>query len=328
MHLFSEGAPCDAEIAGATRKEGGRVSKVCRSATLARLFSSFSSDRLTDEPRPFSDARATEIVADTANHVSYTPLQSGLHTAYLLLLQIAGIGRVAHAGHETASEPGDLALLDTARPFDLTFPGYHHILVWELPRETLAPLLASPEEAAAARVSGRHGVGAVLADHARVLADRAEQLDARTWRSLWLHLCNLVALALRGALRRRPSPPRSTYRAARRQQILAYVEAHLCEESLSAKQAARDLGMSRRWLHALFDEAGMSFGAWVAQRRIEECRRLLEDPRHDDLPISQIAFQCGFNELSTFNRRFRAHFGTSPRVARKQAQSRRASMPA
>jgi AraC-like DNA-binding protein len=43
----------------------------------------------------------------------------------------------------------------------------------------------------------------------------------------------------------------------------------------------------------------------------------LDDPAHDHLSIAAIAFLSGFNDLSTFNRRFRTHYGMSPRDARR-----------
>jgi AraC family transcriptional regulator len=38
--------------------------------------------------------------------------------------------------------------------------------------------------------------------------------------------------------------------------------------------------------------------------------------RRSDAPISAIAFDAGFNDLSTFNRRFRRVMGTSPSAYR------------
>jgi AraC-like DNA-binding protein len=45
----------------------------------------------------------------------------------------------------------------------------------------------------------------------------------------------------------------------------------------------------------------------------EVCRELIETER----PVSEIAFGSGFNNLSNFNRRFRAQKGLSPRDYRR-----------
>jgi AraC-like DNA-binding protein len=44
--------------------------------------------------------------------------------------------------------------------------------------------------------------------------------------------------------------------------------------------------------------------------------RAAVDLRRSNAPISTVAFDAGFNDLSTFNRRFRRLMGASPRAYR------------
>ena len=39
---------------------------------------------------------------------------------------------------------------------------------------------------------------------------------------------------------------------------------------------------------------------------------MLASPRYDGLKVSDIAYACGFNEVSYFSRCFRHRFGASP----------------
>ena len=60
---------------------------------------------------------------------------------------------------------------------------------------------------------------------------------------------------------------------------------------------------------------GKTFSRFVNELRIgQACRALLETDR----PIAEIAYDCGFNNLSNFNRRFRELRGVSPRQFREQ----------
>ena len=60
---------------------------------------------------------------------------------------------------------------------------------------------------------------------------------------------------------------------------------------------------------------GKTLVEYVNELRIgEACRQLLET----DLPVSEIALECGFNNLSNFNRRFLQLKGVSPREFRRQ----------
>jgi AraC-like DNA-binding protein len=47
---------------------------------------------------------------------------------------------------------------------------------------------------------------------------------------------------------------------------------------------------------------------------------MLADRQHDKRKVSEIAYACGFNEVSYFNRCFRARFGTSPTQLRGRGE--------
>ena len=62
----------------------------------------------------------------------------------------------------------------------------------------------------------------------------------------------------------------------------------------------------------ILTETGMSFAERVLEHHRQKTRAMLADPRHDRLRISELAYACGFNEVSYFNRSFRRRFGASP----------------
>jgi transcriptional regulator GlxA family with amidase domain len=145
----------------------------------------------------------------------------------------------------------------------------------------------------------------------------ADRLTPEMQVQLHDHLCQLVALALG------PSPDarelgREAYRSARLRQALSYIEQHLADGDLSADQVAGHLSMSTRSLQRLFEMTGTSFARWTQQRRVEECRRLLVAPNSEHRSVADIAFACGFNDMSAFYRAFRAHFDLTPQEVRQQ----------
>jgi AraC-like DNA-binding protein len=262
----------------------------------------------------FAGAQITEL-AGTPMRVAGARSPAGNEDTYDLVLQIAGSGPRLIAGREALQETGDLMLVNSGLPFDVTHPAPWRLLFWNLPRDALAPMLAAPDRGVPHRICRGDGLGTVLGTYARALAG-ADRIDVMAQHSLLMYLCGLVGLAVGASPAARESR-RQTYRAVRRQQILTYVETHLHDHRLTAQRVADELQMSPRWLHALCEDGEISFAAWVARRRLEECRKLLDDPAHDHLSIAEIAFQAGFNDLSTFNRRFRARYGISPRDARR-----------
>lgn len=93
-----------------------------------------------------------------------------------------------------------------------------------------------------------------------------------------------------------------------------------CAELTPAVLAERS-GISTRTLHRLFAVSGTTFQDWLRERRLERCWAELNDQTRRNRSIADVAFGCGFNDLSTFNRAFRARFGMTPRATRESPPS-------
>ncbi len=86
-------------------------------------------------------------------------------------------------------------------------------------------------------------------------------------------------------------------------------------ERFFLKDAAARTGLSERHFLSLFKKkTGLSFYAWQLEKRMAYARVLVENGRE---PISRIAFETGFESLSSFNRQFLNHHGCSPSSLRK-----------
>ena len=92
-----------------------------------------------------------------------------------------------------------------------------------------------------------------------------------------------------------------------------------CEENfdkpISVQKLAARAFLSRGHFSALFTrEVGMSPAAYVRLIRLDKARALLRDT---NIPIRQIASQCGYKNSAQFSRAFRSFYKTSPREYRK-----------
>jgi AraC-like DNA-binding protein len=60
----------------------------------------------------------------------------------------------------------------------------------------------------------------------------------------------------------------------------------------------------------------------VLAQRLARAHRTLLDPRRESEKISVVAYDCGFGDVSYFNRAFRRHFGAAPSDICAQARQR------
>lgn len=89
-------------------------------------------------------------------------------------------------------------------------------------------------------------------------------------------------------------------------------------QPVSVPEIARRLGSSEGHLSRTFHRAtGLRLVEYVARFRAEQARARL---RETDQPVTDIAFACGFQSLSQFNRVFRAQFGCRPSDARAEVR--------
>ena len=81
-------------------------------------------------------------------------------------------------------------------------------------------------------------------------------------------------------------------------------------EEQSIDQVCQNLGIPRRTFTKHFQKiTGSTWLNYVHQLAIEHAKQRLA---HSDAPVTSIAFECGFNDLSTFYRQFKRHCNMAP----------------
>jgi AraC-like DNA-binding protein len=97
--------------------------------------------------------------------------------------------------------------------------------------------------------------------------------------------------------------------------VLSYLEEHW-NDTVKLDDVARVAALHPQSLSRFFGQhLGMSFQEYLVQFRISRAARFLIET---DRTVSDIAFSCGFNNLSNFNAQFKRIKGQSPRGFRKQ----------
>ena len=221
--------------------------------------------------------------------------------------------RVMHRGREFVLRPGAMVLLKLDEPFfaadganEKRFTNVH------LPTATLKAMVAGVDD-----LTGRElapgGALSLAMDYSDLLLKHPSAVDEAGF-AIAAHLMDLTALGLgaRGDLA--VTARRGGLRAVRLKAVLMILQRRFAEADFSAQKLATAAGLSERYVNELLYEAGASFTMRLMELRLRQAAELLAHP--SERRISDIAFDCGFNDLSYFNRCFRRRFGLTPSAAR------------
>lgn len=95
--------------------------------------------------------------------------------------------------------------------------------------------------------------------------------------------------------------------------LLRYVATEYASSELSLENTAAILGINRTKINDILkDELGLTFTAYLKKLRLTESARLLSESR--DANISEVAYLVGYNNVSYFNKLFKAEYGCTPKT--------------
>jgi len=248
--------------------------------------------------------------------VERTPhcLKSADDDDVLLCRQVQGGMTVRQDGRDAATAPGDVYLLDPRRPFTLNLRPNGRSLVFKVPRWEVQARLGEVASHTATIIPRGQSVSTIASDFLALVAERADSIDVSVAPKLAQQALDLVALAFEtggGALVQLSSTRTTTLL-----RLKSIIEARLSDPALKPAMVAEAAGISVRYANALLAHEGTSLERFIMLRRLQHCRLALEDPVQLTRTVGDIAYMCGFADLSHFTRRYKAQFGHSPSESR------------
>ncbi|TWI02107.1 AraC-like protein [Bradyrhizobium daqingense] len=266
----------------------------------------------------FGDIAVTQLEANIQTAVrNQRHVQADTRGDYIIGTTFNGVSTlIKQEGREAIRGAGEAMLYTNAAPIASQLDGPIAFRGITVPRALLAERLPNFEDLALTPLAPspalRH-----LERYLAIVIDSDIDADLVLQDNVGTHLIDLVALVLGARGDSADLATRRGLRAARLQDVIANIRARFADASFSPNELARKLGLSPRYVQELLQETGSSFTERVAELRLQKARKMLLDSRYDRSKISDIAYACGFNEVSYFNRCFRRRFGASPRHYRR-----------
>ena len=214
-------------------------------------------------------------------------------------------------GRDVMVDAGEALLLSQARGFVLDQPGPTHGWSLRVPRKAVAGLVPRLGEAPAMRFAAGVPGLSLLRDYLRIAAS-SQASGAVLADVVGRHIQELAALMIGASGDYLESIRADTLAAVRITTMRADIGRHLGDPGLDLAWLARRHDLSPRQVQRLFAAQGTSFSDELRRMRVEQARRLLEDPRQMGRPVLAIALDCGFPEASALNRAFRQAYGMRP----------------
>lgn len=233
---------------------------------------------------------------------------------------------MACAGVDTTIQRRDAYLRSSEFPCTFACNTSAGARVVEIPAQEIFRRLRIKDTAFARPVLGdtpglsllRQYLGAL--DQGDALSDPVEQ------RLFVGHVYDLMALVLGANADALEQARHGGLRAARLKAAKDFTDAHLLDPDLSDRAVAAHLGVSDRYVRMLFAGEGTSCKSYIHARRLAAAYAMLTSPVWVRVKIIDLAYRCGFSDITTFNRQFRARYGMTPSEAREAPSEARPNM--
>jgi AraC-like DNA-binding protein len=257
---------------------------------------------------PIAIYRRTEDIAKDSND------------DYLLATQMEGTVVVKEGDVEFTQHPGSLALMSAGEPYTVIHTQKSHRLILHIPSELYQERILAHQEQREfrPRLMPPGGLATIVHDMLKSLAFEADKLARTEQYTLSESLLELTAAMLRSEVDQEYENQHAKQSALFRR-ILEFMEANYMDCELTPEKIASANGISIRYLHSLFQQAGMTVSKWIWERRLKATREDLLDPNMSHMRVSEIAYRRGFNDPAHFSRAFKTRFEISPSKLRQVA---------
>lgn len=231
--------------------------------------------------------------------------------------QASGKLNVEQYGREAILTPGDLVLLDARIAYSGAFCPGSQLLVLKVPRALLESRAGPARELAGYVLKPLQGEAALVSSYIAQLPLHEGSLSPQAKEIVEQQVLDLLAVAL-AKLTSGEGPRLSSARSLVRTMIGSAIEAHLTDLQLEPETIAAAVGVSVRYANSVLAQENTSIMRLLWFRRLERCRKALEDPSLARRMVSEIAYSCGFSDMTHFGRKFKATYGSSPRDYRRR----------
>ncbi|WP_323877444.1 AraC family transcriptional regulator [Aeromonas caviae] len=241
--------------------------------------------------------------------MEYKETYSGKRTDdYFLCLSLCPQALLTQNGMSSIQLENDIVVYDNNLPFNYLFPDGDNQIVISVPHVVMRQHIPGIKNYLNKTLNGTSPLGKLITTMIQETweLDELEEVYGDRVLSTILTLLNIAFDAAE------PTSIKAVKNYKRDKLALAkeYIQANLGDSTLTVEKISQQLHMSARTLSRLFTRENSSMMRWLWLQRLKACHRaLLFKP---ELPISEIAYEYGFSNLSHFNKLFKETYNMTP----------------
>ena len=230
-------------------------------------------------------------------------------------VQLRGRATVHQDEREIVLDPGQFAVHDVARPYELRLEGVWTCAVMAVRRDLIEVPAARLSSAMSRAYPSSQGLGLLLSQFITATVSQMDRVEAASAGKLG----EAGACLLAGSLTGDGDATAAGGTQAFRDRVMAYIRARLADPRLSRATIAAAHRMSPRTLDRIFCGQEWSVSGYIRHERLAAVRRDLENPALQHRSVGALAARWCFFDAAHFSRLFKETYGYPPSHARAES---------
>jgi AraC-like DNA-binding protein len=239
---------------------------------------------------------------------------------FTLFINLGGPYLISQGAGELLLDDGAATLVSTGDPCSFMHHPPGAMLCLRFPRTALGGLVDGIEDLCLRPIRASTPALRLVTKYVRLGREEPVFTDGPLQQPFVTHVHDLIASALGASRDGSEMVQHRGLRAARLHAVKQDVDRNLDQADLSVGALATRHGCTPRFIQRLFETEGTTFTAYVLAQRLARAHDRLSDPLRRTDKITAVALDCGFGDVSYFNRVFRRRYGAAPSDVRAEAQ--------